>query len=838
MKRDYLPTSELILNRPRVNNIFHKVFEYPLIAAVAGPGYGKTISAAEFCKKAECKLVWMHFLPMDNELNSFWAQLIDALAHELPCLSEILQKTSFPNTPQAFHSLIKKISKELPHHTKILLVLDNVENIENDGIYQFLNHLIHAEVKDIHFLLMSNTRSSITKCTGNTIYDQIGANELRFNQKEIQELFQCYNQKLSEADLNFLSLQTEGWPLALHLFAMQSDASSQHYVSYKQTLTDLFNQNYYSAYPEEIQRLLVKLSFFQHIPLGLILAIDMPGNVLRILLNHIFISYDYEKERFHFHNLYRHFLLKLHPSLDQNESIDLYSAAGLWYWENHFYSESLECFWFIRDYDQFLNIILALPKETLNKELADWILDKLNIMKTQAYHNHEKFLLCFSMMYLEVGKIREGKKLLLPLIHHMENHKLTEETKSLLGNGYIAMIDIAFTQNELNFKDYTQKALSLHADGIHILPGRFLSPMNRDTFFLAGNTTVNVEETLSCLFDFFESAQQLYINIGHAYPYLFAAEAFYYTKDFESSTDYCIKAIYSAKESNQHDIVANALCLQMRMTLFQGDFFQAKSFLSELIEYIDQNDPKGLAGLKDWGKGLFYLSLNDHSQIPECFYHAAAPSDDLPFGIGRTKLLSALLQYTTGNFDVAYAMLLELEEIFTEQNLWCIQVSAGILKAACLLKMKNINKALHSLWHAYNMTWQNNITICFAEFGTIMLSLLDAASSQSDFKFDSQWLNHVKKSTEEHIKKKSIMSKLYGNNYKKNDIRIIDLTPREQEVLFYLTQGLTRDDIGVVLGISLHGVKKHITNIYNKLGAANRADAVQIALSNGLVTTT
>lgn len=37
------------------------------------------------------------------------------------------------------------------------------------------------------------------------------------------------------------------------------------------------------------------------------------------------------------------------------------------------------------------------------------------------------------------------------------------------------------------------------------------------------------------------------------------------------------------------------------------------------------------------------------------------------------------------------------------------------------------------------------------------------------------------------------------------------------------------------MGISLHGVKKHITNIYNKLGAVNRVDALHIAHASGIL---
>lgn len=61
------------------------------------------------------------------------------------------------------------------------------------------------------------------------------------------------------------------------------------------------------------------------------------------------------------------------------------------------------------------------------------------------------------------------------------------------------------------------------------------------------------------------------------------------------------------------------------------------------------------------------------------------------------------------------------------------------------------------------------------------------------------------------------------------------LTPREQEVLQQLAGGLTNRQIAVRLGISEHTVKYHISSIYSKLQALNRAEAVQVGIRLGLI---
>ena len=61
------------------------------------------------------------------------------------------------------------------------------------------------------------------------------------------------------------------------------------------------------------------------------------------------------------------------------------------------------------------------------------------------------------------------------------------------------------------------------------------------------------------------------------------------------------------------------------------------------------------------------------------------------------------------------------------------------------------------------------------------------------------------------------------------------LTPRERQVLALLAEGLPNKAIAARLSISDQTVKFYVAAICGKLGAANRTDAVRIALTLGLI---
>jgi len=67
------------------------------------------------------------------------------------------------------------------------------------------------------------------------------------------------------------------------------------------------------------------------------------------------------------------------------------------------------------------------------------------------------------------------------------------------------------------------------------------------------------------------------------------------------------------------------------------------------------------------------------------------------------------------------------------------------------------------------------------------------------------------------------------------DPPVAALSPRQMEILQSIVRGLSNPDIAKQLGISVDMVKEHVESLFQKIGAANRTEAVAIAFRKHLL---
>jgi DNA-binding NarL/FixJ family response regulator len=121
----------------------------------------------------------------------------------------------------------------------------------------------------------------------------------------------------------------------------------------------------------------------------------------------------------------------------------------------------------------------------------------------------------------------------------------------------------------------------------------------------------------------------------------------------------------------------------------------------------------------------------------------------------------------------------------------------------------------------------------FIELGNGMRSLAAAALKEKNCGIPVKWLETMKSRATTYAKRVSQVRQTYLTKHHLD--KNVQLTEREQQLLFDLSQGLSRTEIALYHNLSVNTVKIALQMIYGKLGARNAIEAVRIAVQTKLL---
>jgi LuxR family maltose regulon positive regulatory protein len=452
--------------------------------------------------------------------------------------------------------------------------------------------------------------------------------------------------------------------------------------------------------------------------------------------------------------------------------------------------------------------------------------------------------------------------------------------------GYILML-----YNKETFPEYFQRASEHLPEGASVRLWHMMRIDNNNILSMEDNmpgALRRMERAMSSAAPYLTRAAGRICTGGGAardngFAELFSAEAGYSTMDFVSAKQHAFTAFYAAREARRHDIVCNARFVFAKIALIQGNLAELSSHVEFVRNYINELGDVSLRDLRECVVSWMHLMIGGSEDIsPWIINECTGWREQPPIRRGRERFLYAIYLTRLGRYDELLALLDRLEEFCARRGLWNDRLNVHILRAIGHMKLQNRSDALESLWLAYDMSHNNNIVAPFVEFGTCMRALIDNARRYpaGGRAFDPVWLDNVYRKVNAFSKRQLTMTKEFQRrNFEKyvgagGDMSVragvtsmsgaagmtgtdgmagisggigrggngggaivqgIKLSKRELEILHSLSQGLTRQDIADASQISVNTAKSTITNVYNKLGAINRADAVRIAASLGIL---
>lgn len=212
---------EGLVRRDELLGRLDRTFHCRLTTVVAAAGYGKSTLVASWARAPAC--VWLTCDRSDRSLGTFARGLAEAVRPRRAALSErlaaIATGSDEPGRADAVAAFVcRALEEELADD--LVLVVDDVHELgRTSPSGRLLAALCRQAPLGFHLVLCSRTQPpfSVERLRGRAELVEIGAEDLRFTQEEVEELLVGLVGERDEAVGERLHALTRGWPAAVRL---------------------------------------------------------------------------------------------------------------------------------------------------------------------------------------------------------------------------------------------------------------------------------------------------------------------------------------------------------------------------------------------------------------------------------------------------------------------------------------------------------------------------------------------------------------------------------------------------------------------------------------------
>jgi LuxR family transcriptional regulator, maltose regulon positive regulatory protein len=251
--------------RPRLSRLFGEAVTKPLTVVSAGPGWGKTLSAAAWASSRESpsRIGWVSLDSGDSRPHHFWSYVLAALRStggvppDNP-LAELAPAAAFDE--KTMRRITVGLSR-LP--SSLALVLDDFHEIDDPTVLDGIDAILRHPVPQLRLVLITRVDPTLSlhrlRLSGGLA--EIRAAELAFNAEEAAVLLAQHDVRVGTS-LGRLLDWTEGWPAGLRLaaLALQTDPSAarlKELIGDQRIAADYLASEVLAAQPVELRQFLL-----------------------------------------------------------------------------------------------------------------------------------------------------------------------------------------------------------------------------------------------------------------------------------------------------------------------------------------------------------------------------------------------------------------------------------------------------------------------------------------------------------------------------------------------------------------------------------------------------
>jgi len=434
------------------------------------------------------------------------------------------------------------------------------------------------------------------------------------------------------------------------------------------------------------------------------------------------------------------------------------------------------------------------------------------------------------------NRLDEAQKELAQLREEYEALPETAENRLVLGEVYLLQAVLCMVFTDYAFEELFKKADEFLPNGSKLVDHRTGMADGINACAIKDPTAGELQRYRDAMFRAIPFAARAMNGCCYGMEYLNAAESSLYTADWKDAEKQAYEAIYRSRQYEQFDIEYMANFVLVRIFTAKGNYEKVTELLNHLEKQLETLQNADCISIYAVISGWFYTKLGQTDRVAKWIKHEEKSQKKLaPVVIGREYLVRSDCLMAEERYNELLAFMGQTDKIYENRGILFAVIQNKITKAIIYHYMGNQSESIRFLNEAYELSYPNDLTMQYIEYGTRMRTLIHSARQNESCKIPGDWLDKIYTKSSSYAKMLSQLVSAYETAHEMDNTDLISLSKRESEVMAFLYQGMTRKEIAANCFLSLSTVNTILRNIFNKLGAVNAADAIRIAKEKGFI---
>ncbi len=861
--------SSMIL-RERLLDQLQAAVEHPVTLLVAGPGWGKTTLLQQWIARQPQPVGWLALDAGDNDVVRFLSYCIAACQRVDPQFGTAALASLHAPQPPDPEVVLTRLLNELAVWQEgapavpLTLVLDDFNLIEAAPVLAAVTTLIDHLPPTVRLVLASRSEPNLPlgRWRVRQRLSELRVADLRFTAAEMADFFAAYQVPLPPAALAALETRTEGWVAGLHLAALsaQNQPDLTRFVadftgSHRYVL-DYLVEEVLRQQSETVQQFLLATAILERMcaPLCAALVDDPSVPSAQLILdeleraNMFVVALDHERRWFRYHHLFaellRYRLSELYPAVVP----ELHRRASTWLAAAGMLDAAIQHALAANDVPLATALIAQHGRTLLMRGEALTVLNWLRQLPSAAIRQSAHLAICDAwarLVTIEPAEIEQRLRWAEQTLSQLpapEQRRVHDEVLTIRAimprfqDDVVRSIELSLlalpqiAADDVVLRGILAGNLAVVQTIVGNLSGASEAAAEAVQANLAGGNTfaallaigdLGILQSLSGRLHAAEQTFQRGLRLAEQHNWqrvpalatihVGLGEVLYQWNNLAAAAEHMRQGTQVALAAGYLDLATDGLLAEARVLLAQNHIEAAQQILERAAQTAYRNNVSRFIERVVAYQVLVALA---QSNIAQATYHARKIDLDLdqPLDPERALVYSVMLRLLITQRDVASASKLadRLEAVLGERITQRIELAVS---RTLIVQLQQPRLALVALEQALALAQPEGYIRVFIDAGPALIPLLQQAVVESEYAgYISQIL--------------AVWIESGGAESRMAQALAEPLSERELEVLRLVAAGLSNQAIAEQLIISLGTVKRHVINIYGKLDAHSRTEAV------------